>query len=136
MVEKAATDVGNTAISSMRKSLDGLKNAVATDMEYNPTIKPVLDLSSVRKESGLIGGLLTPPTLKVDDSYAYASTIAKSQREFEESRGGNDDDKPAGTIVNYNQTINSPKAVADEEIYRQTRNQLSVVRKGQPTNAR
>lgn len=136
MVQKSAEKVGESALATMRKSLDGMKNAVATNMELNPTIKPVLDLSSVRQGSGLIGGLLTPPTLKVDDSYAYASTIAKSQREFEESRGGDDDDKPSGTTIIYNQTNNSPKNISEEEIYRQTHNQLSVVRKGQPTNVR
>lgn len=132
VVERAAEAVGNGALVAMRKSLDDLKNGVATDMTLNPTIKPVLDLSAVRQGSGLIGGLLTPPTLKVDDSYAYAASIATAQREFEDSRGDDGSDIPPTSQYIFNQTINSPKAISPAEVYRQTNNQLSVVKKGQP----
>jgi len=136
VVERAAENVGNDALTAMRKSLSNLKNAVATDMDFNPTIRPVLDLSNVRKNSALIGGMLTPPTLKVDDSYAYAASIAESQREFEESRYGGDDDEPAGTTINFTQNNTSPKQLSAVEIYRQTNNGLStIVKKGQPKDA-
>lgn len=136
LVTRAAENVGNGALTAMQKSLSNLKNAVATDMEFAPTIKPILDLSNVSKNSALIGGMLTPPTLKVDDSYAYAASIATSQREYEEARNAGDyDDRPTGDIINFTQNNNSPKALPAAEIYRQTNNQLSVVKKGQPTGA-
>lgn len=133
VVTRAAENVGDGALTAMQKSLSQLKNAVATDMEFAPTIRPVLDLSNVQRNSALIGGMLTPPTLKVDDSYAYAASIAESQREFEESRNnGDDDDSPKGDVINFTQINNSPKALSAAEIYRQTNNQLSTVKKGQP----
>jgi hypothetical protein len=137
MVTKAAENVGDGALTAMQKSLSNLKNAVAMDLEFAPTIKPILDLSNVRKNSTLIGGMLTPPTLRVDDSYAYAASIATSQREYEDARryGGDDDDRPTGDVYNFTQNNNSPKALPAAEIYRQTNNQLSVVKKGQPTGA-
>lgn len=133
MVANAAENVGDGALKAMQKSLSNLKNAVATDMDFAPTIRPVLDLSDVQKNSALIGGMLTPPTLKVDGSYAYAASIATSQREFEDSRNDGDDDGPAGNTYNFYQTNNSPKALSPAEIYRQTNNQLSIVKKGQPS---
>lgn len=133
MVTRAAENVGQGALTAMQKTLSNLKSAVATDMEFAPTIKPVLDLSNVQKNSALIGGMLTPPTLKVDDSYAYAASIATSQREFEDSYGDDNGDNPAGDTYNFYQTNNSPKALSAAEIYRQTNNQLSVVKKGQPS---
>lgn len=133
MVASAAENVGDGALTAMRKSLSNLKNAVATDMDFSPTIRPVLDLSNVQKNSALIGGMLTPPTLKVDDSYAYAASIAQSQREFEDSRNDGEGDGPTGDVINFTQINNSPKALPASEIYRQTHNQLSVVKKGQPS---
>lgn len=133
MVTRAAENVGNGALTAIQKSLSNLKNAVATDISFNPSIKPVLDLSAIRKDSSLIGGLLTPPTLKVDDSYAYAASIATSQREYEDVRNDNDNDGPTGDVVNYIQNNYSPKALGAAEIYRQTNNQLSIVKKGQPS---
>lgn len=133
VVTRAAENVGDGAMTAMRKSLSNLKNAVATDMDFNPTIRPVLDLSDVQKNSALIGGMLTPPTLRVDDSYAYAASIAESQREFEEARNGGDDDRPTGDVINFTQINNSPKALPAAEIYRNTNNQLSIVKKGQPS---
>ena len=133
VVERAAENVGDGALTAMQKSLSNLKNAVATDMDFNPTIRPVLDLSNVQKNSALIGGMLTPPTLKVDDSYAYAASIAESQREFEESRNNSgNDDGPTGDVIYFTQNNNSPKALPAAEIYRQTHNQLSVVKNGDP----
>lgn len=133
MVTNAAENVGDGALNAMRKSLSNLKNAVATDMDFTPTIRPILDLSNVQKNSALIGGMLTPPTLKVDDSYAYAASIATAQREFEDSRNNGDDDWPTGDTYIFNQTNNSPKALSAAEIYRNTNNQLSIVKKGQPS---
>lgn len=133
VVTRAAENVGDGALTAMQKSLSNLKNAVAMDMEFAPTIRPVLDLSNVQKNSALIGGMLTPPTLKVDDSYAYAASIAESQRQFEESRDGGDDDSPTGDVIYFTQNNNSPKALSAAEIYRQTQNQLSVVKNDQPT---
>lgn len=136
MVTRAAENVGKGALTAMQKSLSNIKNAVATDMEFAPTIRPILDLSNVQKNSALIGGMLTPPTLKVDDSYAYAASIATSQREYADARNAGDDDvRPSGNTYNFTQNNNSPKALPAAEIYRQTNNQLSVVKKGQPTGA-
>lgn len=132
MVEKAATQVGNSALTAMQNSLNDLKSGINTNFDMNPTIKPVLDLSAINQGSKLIGGILTPPTLKVDDSYAYASSIAASQRQFEENQNGSDspDNPPAGTVVNFTQINNSPKELSAAEIYRNTNNQLSVIQKG------
>jgi tape measure domain-containing protein len=133
VVAKAAASVGDGALTAMQKSLSNLKNAVATDIQFNPSIKPVLDLSAVRKDSALIGGMLTPPTLKVDDSYAYASSIATSQRDYEEAQSEDNGGSTGGDTYIFNQTNNSPKALTEAEIYRQTNNQLSIVKKGQPS---
>lgn len=127
--------VGNTAVSSMQKVLTDLKNSVAMDDNFTPTITPILDLSNLNKGSALIGGLLTPPSLKVDNGYAYASSIATAQRTADEDSFGDDDDKPFGDTYEFVQNNYSPKALSPAELYRQGSNLLSVVKKGQPTSA-
>lgn len=136
MVARAAQGVGKTALTTMQKSLSTLKNSVASDININPTITPVLDLTAFKQKSALIGGMLTPPTLKVDDSYAYASSIVSQQRQNDQIRAENDVAATSETSWNFTQINNSPKALSQAEIYRQTNNQLSSVKKkGQPTYA-
>lgn len=132
-VEKAGSTVGNVALKSVQNALSELKNSVAVDMDIAPTIKPVLDLSAIRKDSSLIGGLISPPSLKVSDSYAMASSLASQQRENAEtmklSRDG--DDRPSGDTI-FNQYINSPKAISRAEVYRDTKNLISVKKEESP----
>lgn len=132
VVEKAGKKVGETALYATKKSLANIANAVATDMSMTPSIRPVLDLSAIRKDAGLIGGLLTPPSLKLDNSVAYASMAQMAGQQAQQSANEVElerwDSTKGGDVV-FNQTNNSPKALTNAEIYRKTNNQLSVAKK-------
>ena len=58
-IGKAATSVGDVAVNSMSKTLASISNAVNTDMDSQPTIRPVLDLSDVESGAGAINGMLS-----------------------------------------------------------------------------
>lgn len=134
IIDRAGTEVGNTALNAVRESLSDLKNAVATDMNFNPTIKPVFDMSAIKKGAGVIDGILTPPTLRVGESYAKANSLALQQEaraEALEISSSNENDGPHGDT--YNQYITSPKAVSNAEIYRNTKNLISVKKGESPT---
>jgi len=135
-VVSATNEVGGTMLMTMEKSLSKIRDSVATDMTMNPTIRPIVDLTNLKQANGLIGGMLTPPSLRVDDSYAYASSIATAQRIAAEDTS-NDDGTGDGSGPTYNfiQNNTSPKHLSPAELYRQGSNLLSVVKKGQPTNA-
>lgn len=133
MIEKAGTKVGNVALNAVRESLSELKNAVATDMDYNPTIRPILDMSAFKKGAAGIDGMLTPPSLKVDDSYAMANRLALQQEAVaEELELRGDDDRPSGGDT-YIQNNYSPKNLSPAEIYRNTKNLISVKKGESPT---
>lgn len=134
MIDKAGTEVGNTALNAVRESLSDLKNAVATDMDFNPTIKPVFDMSAIRKGAGELDTILTPPSLKVGDSFAKANALALQQEAQEEALvlAGADGNDPKGGDT-YNQYITSPKAVSAAEVYRNTKNLISVKKGESPT---
>ena len=134
VIDRAGTEVGNTALNAVRESLSDLKNAVATDMDFNPTIKPVFDMSAIRKGAGELDTILTPPSLKVGDSFAKANALALQQEAQEEALvlAGADGNDPKGGDT-YNQYITSPKAVSAAEVYRNTKNLISVKKGESPS---
>lgn len=123
---KSAEGVGHEAINAMRKSISGLDQIVADNMEATPVIRPVLDLTSVKKDSAKLGSLLPSTKLSVGASYSGAANALKSQNDLTESELTNV--KGAGTTLTLIQNNNSPKALSNGEIYRQTNNQISTLK--------
>jgi len=132
VVTQAGKYVGQSALTATKKAMANISSAVANDMSMNPTIRPVLDLSAIRKDATLISGLLTPPALTLEKSVAYASQAQMSGFEAQESANQVEYERWAesrGGDVYFSQTNNSPKALSNAEIYRKTNNQLSVAKK-------
>jgi hypothetical protein len=134
VVEKASASTGTAAVESLRKSLSGFSDLIVRDVDMKPAITPVLDLSSIKKDAGQIGGILGAKSISIDAAYVKAKAVSE---DFMSSRptdpqGG---DRPAVGSVTYNQYNNSPKALSSAEIYRQTKNQLSVAKGALATSA-
>jgi len=130
LVNKAAGGVGKDAISTMKKSISGLSDLLAMDTDLNPTITPVLDLSGFHKDAAQINSSLSGKQISVDVAYSeakYASTRyqANEAARYATTTAG-DISSPAE--LTFNQYNNSPKALSSAEIYRQTKNQLSVTK--------
>lgn len=58
-VADEATAVGSTALDAMSESLSNLSGLVDGDMEYTPTIRPVIDLTNVQNGANAINGMLS-----------------------------------------------------------------------------
>ena len=126
-VSAAATSVGKTAIHALAKTLEDAEK----DHKFEPTIKPVVDMTNVDNamryiaEPGVVGvQLINGPDYRMGRSLDRDIEDAKrASREpvFAET-------SPASVNVNYNQVLNSPKALDRLEIYRDTRNQLAMLR--------
>lgn len=134
MVHASATNLGSTAINAMSKSIAGLGDLINSNVETNPTITPVLDLSGVQKDAANLSSMLTPQPLSVDASVSNAvnasAGYSANQVAAAEAAGAQQ------FVQNntFNQTNNSPKALSSADIYRQTKNQISVA-KGVLANA-
>jgi hypothetical protein len=136
MVAKAAEGVGNTALHALSNSLSNVSSIAASDMDMSPTIRPVLDLSEIRKDSGLIGGILDNKALALNGTYAKATVLSNGQLANQESVATKSTTMPAtGDTLNFTQINNSPKALSPADIYRNTNNQISVA-KGALTKSR
>lgn len=134
IVVSAARGVGTSALTALRDTMSGVGDAGLMDLDFSPTIRPVLDLSNIEKGSNLIDGLLTPSTINPEASYGAAASIAADNRASEQTM---DEDtinaqREREVTVNYNQYISSPKAVPNAEIYRNSKNQISVLKGALP----
>lgn len=56
-VADTAADVGGSALSAMSDAISGAADLIGDNMDAQPTIRPVLDLSDIRSGAGAIGGM-------------------------------------------------------------------------------
>ncbi len=129
LVADSATVIGDKAVEAMRVSLANVDKMAMGDFDIQPTIRPVLDLTDIKKNAGKLGTLLPSGTkMSVDASFTKASSVATAVRNrFDEgnpdsSSGGN------GAFLSYTQNNYSPKAISPVDVYRGTKNQLSTVK--------
>ena len=57
-VYNAGSDLGETAIDTMSSTISNIARVIESDIDAQPTIRPVLDLSDVKSNAAAIGGLL------------------------------------------------------------------------------
>jgi hypothetical protein len=128
MVEDASKKVADKALIAMSKTISGLSDAVQGNVDINPTITPVLDLSDVKKKSSQIGSMLSVGPMNVDASYANAKIVSAG---YSDNQAASQPVAPAPQetkAITFVQNNTSPKALSSADIYRQTKNQLSVAR--------
>lgn len=128
IVTKAATGVGHEAIDSMKKSISGVSDLISGDLDMTPVIRPVLDLTDVRKGSLKIGSMMISKPITVGASYSSAKDASAGYQNNQTALaqlGGTGLTQESLTFIQNN---NSPKALSSADIYRQTKNQLSVAK--------
>ncbi len=117
-------DAGSAIAASAK---NGLANAVAkigefmdSDLDTEPTIRPILDLSDVQSKAGMLTAIL---------SKTQAAKIATAiNNNATETIQNEDSSVPAaGNTYSFTQNNYSPKALSRVEIYRQTKNQFSAM---------
>lgn len=129
----AGANLGQTALDAIKKSMVNVSDIVSNDLNFTPTIRPVLDLTDIQKGSAVIDGLLTPTAIVPTESYAQASSISVDQRAAKQAAAEvSTVTAPSGPMVEVTQINNSPKALSEAEIYRQTKNLVSTVKEALP----
>lgn len=127
VVDRSAVEVANVALDAIKNTMAGITDTVANDLDANPVIAPVLDLTSLQKEAKRINDLLLAETLTADVSFKQASSIS-ADRETERVATANTPSETPQTLVQLEQNNYSPKALSHVEIYRQTKNQLALAK--------
>lgn len=120
--DSAAAGIGDSAIESLKASISKISDVVNSDLDTQPTIRPVLDLSNIRSGTARLNAMM---------SATQAMSISDSRKAREYSDGnqnGNDPSTNTGNTYQFTQNNYSPKALPRSEIYRQTKNQFAAMK--------
>lgn len=124
LAEKSAEDIGEATVDALRQTMNGINNVLLTDPDFRPTVRPVLDLTDVKNEAASISSMFK--TLPIDITAARARDASAGVRANEVAQQLIEAERAAA--VSFTQVNNSPKALSNAEIYRQTNNQISVAK--------
>jgi len=125
MVTTAIDTLAGNAVNTMRDSLSGMSDLISLEIDPNPTIQPILDLSQVQTAAQSLDSILKTAPITSTRSFGQAATISSSQATTEEELAAA---AVGGTSVKFEQNNYSPEALTEVEIYRQTKNQLSQIK--------
>lgn len=121
----AGSNMGESAIDGIKSTISQIPDVMPDDVNLNPVIAPVLDLTQVKKKATDLDAIFGTTPISVIDSYAKATQLAAA--EFTKPKELNPEGQTS-TLVNFEQNNYSPKALSSVEIYRQTKNQLSLAK--------
>lgn len=135
-VTTASTALGQNAVDGVSSSLSGISAAVNDNIDVQPTIAPVMDLSNVKTGAAQIGTMLSNQTLSVGTVTADAAnvntgvntTMAPVVQANVPTLDENGNPASTGPGVTFIQNNNSPVALSTADIYRQTKNTISLAR--------
>jgi len=121
----SAENLAAVTINTMQDTLSRLSNDLSVATEFNPTITPVLDLTNVRVGAREISGLISSTNgINATVSTGQAQTIAVTQLNNDSiptSQNGSNE-------LRFEQNIYAPTQLSVSDIYRQTRNQITLAK--------
>ena len=125
-VEASAIGVVERATDTFRNSLSTISESLENLNEFNPTITPVLDLTRVEAEAVKINDYIQASNV-LTPSYSLnqARTIASSTNPQQENPVNAPGDS---SQVSFQQIINAPTQLSTTDIYKQTRNQITMAK--------
>lgn len=129
IVVDAAENVADAALVAMRDAMSTANDFILKDIGTDPVIRPVLDLSSIKKDASALNGMLSNETIPVQGNYNSAANLAARHNQALEERNSisNENVENVQNVI-FNQNISSPKAINTSEVYRNTKNQISVTK--------
>lgn len=129
----AAADMSEQVVTAANSIVSEIAKVVDSNMDTRPVIRPVLDMSDVTKKASKIGQVFNSNDLSM--VYGISGTMkstAPANAVIADAQ--NEAVSTTGTQINYVQNNYSPKALSTIEIYRQTKNQIGML-KGANANA-
>ena len=123
--DTSATNLAQSTADTFTRSLQSLSDSLNFSTEFNPTITPVLDLTNVRVGAREISGLISSTDgINATVSTGQAQTIAVTELNTDSiptSQNGSNE-------LRFEQNIYAPTQLSVSDIYRQTRNQITMAK--------
>lgn len=126
-VAKASENIAAQAISTAQIIAENIAATMDEDFEYQPTIRPVLDMDEVDS------GLDSFDRNFANRSMNLAGSINRAQKavpadKYAESVNPSQNQNGGSNTYNFNQYNYSPKALSRIDLYRQTNNQFAMMK--------
>lgn len=119
VITSSVESLGTKTLDSLRNAVSKISEMVNSDIDAQPTIRPVLDLSEIETGVTQLDTLFNQQqALQLNSSIGHKATIEDNQNGVESSTSGNS--------YQFVQNNYSPKSLSRVEIYRQTKNQFST----------
>ena len=121
LVKSSSVGMANTALDNVKNSISRIADAVSGDIDYQPTIRPVLDLSDVRSGVDTMGNMLNfGSSVGVMGNIGAINSMMKTRGQ----NGANADvvsaigklGKSLGNVGNTSYNINGVNYSADSEV--------------------
>lgn len=107
--------IGNLAVNNLKNAILAISNGVEADMDLDPTIRPVLDLSRVTPQAQRLNAMFSRNlAIRASNDFANRGVLTNA-----------DGTTIAGSQYVFNQYNTSPRALDRADIYRQTHNQFA-----------
>lgn len=115
-VNDSMETVGKSALKTLALTITRAQDVVSENMNLNPVITPVLDLTLAHKGFSQLNVMSKQQLIAARSISTVNSAAAAAAGMVAVTKGAN---------VNFYQTNNSPKAISTTDIYRRTKNQIS-----------
>lgn len=135
-VDSIAKMMGEESVNTLRNSISKIADVMDSDMDFSPTITPVMDLSEIQNGIGTMNGYLLNGNYQIGGVSAnlarnIGNNVMQTQlNAISELTKELSDIKREPANYNYTQINNSPKSLSRLDIYRNTKNLLSLRQKG------
>ena len=120
-VWNAGQEIGNMALDSIRTAIQGAADLINTDLSLTPVIRPMMDLREIQNGINTTNSMID--RLSGFNFAGYSPAFAMTGYNESQASG-----KSSSTSFNFTQNNYSPKALSRVDIYRQTKNQFSMVK--------
>ncbi len=126
-IEKSAENMANVAVSSLSAIISQINDEIGTITEFSPVITPVLDTTAMQADAQRIAQIITDiAPLVPADTFNTAQLIATSPSPRQSLLDAQDTKPTPG--VSFEQNIYAPEELSTSEIYKQTRNQITLAK--------
>ena len=119
-VASSAANVGRGALDAMSDAVANITDVINGEMDSEPVIRPVLDLSNIEFGTNRINAMFSRSQAMTVGTRMNRTLSVDSEPKLGTNKGG--------AVYQFTQNNYSPKALSRLDIYRQTKNQFSALK--------
>lgn len=126
-VAKASENIATEAISTAQIIAENIAATMDEDFEYEPTIRPVLDMDEVDSGLNAFDRSFANRSMNLAGSIDHVRKAAPVDK-YAENVNPSQNQNGGSNTYNFNQYNYSPKALSRIDLYRQTNNQFAMMK--------